>query len=63
MARSRPAQGNNSRPVSPARPRYAAQAGPKVVSRGTVSRPHALPKWSPKPQQAPRRVSSPQTIA
>jgi hypothetical protein len=63
MARSRPAQGNNSKPTKPARPAYASEAAPSVVSVGSVSRPSAPPKWRPKPQSAPRRVTNPQTVA
>jgi hypothetical protein len=62
--RSRPAQGQNSKPVATARPAYTAQPGPSgPVGRGSVSRPKALPKWSPKAQPAPRRVNNPKTIA
>ncbi len=63
MARSRPAQGNNSKPVKPGRARYVSEATPKVVSSGSVSRPAKPPKWSPQNQAAPRRVASAKTIA
>lgn len=65
---SRPAQGNNSRPVPTAAPAYrsgvvssTSAAGttgpdPKVVKVGSVSKPKPLPKWRPKVQAAPRRT-------
>ena len=45
-----------------ARPAYKKLPAPKVVSAGTVSKPKT-PKWRPKAQPAPRRVSNPRTIA
>ena len=40
MARSRPAQGNNSnRPFNRPRPAYKPSVAPTVVSSGSVSRP------------------------
>jgi hypothetical protein len=62
---SRPAQGNNSKPTKPGRPRLAPKfpSALKRVSIGSVSRPKALPKWAPKAQPAPRKVSNPRTIA
>lgn len=46
MARSRPSQGDNSRPKRPGRPAYRADAAPRTVSQGTLSRPHARPAWN-----------------
>lgn len=57
--RSRPAQGDNSRPGKPAAPAYAVDIAPSVVSRGSVSLPKPLPKWKPitqVPDRAPRVV-------
>lgn len=62
---SRPAQGRNSVNTPTARPAYAVEAGPRVVSRGTQSRPKPLAKWNPRTNPAnatPRVVNHPQTI-
>lgn len=58
---SRPAQGNNSnRPYNRPGPAYVPADAPKVVGRGTVSRPVPLKKWNPKtdaPDKTPKVVS------
>ncbi len=59
---SRPAQGDNAtRKNRPPRPAYQPEPAPKVVSRGTVSRPVPLKKWNPQtlPQDKPGRVYTP----
>jgi hypothetical protein len=45
--------------VKPAYKITPPNATPKVVSKGSVSRPKPLPKWRPQAQPAPRRVSQP----
>jgi hypothetical protein len=48
MARSRPAQGNNSNnPSRAARAAYVSDPAPKVVSSGSVSHPKKPPSWRP----------------
>ena len=43
---SRPAQGNNSiAPLNRPRPAYKSDSAPRVVSRGSVSKPTPLPSW------------------
>lgn len=63
---SRPAQGDNSKPVKLGRPAFQSGVGvnatPKPVSLGSVSRPAKRGKWNPKAQPAPRRVSNPRTV-
>ena len=56
---ARPAQGQNtlSHPRKPPtwNPKVdVVNATPTVVSRGTVSKPVPLKKWSPRPDKAPR---------
>lgn len=55
---SRPAQGDNSRPVKPPRPAYKGDPAPKVVSRGTVSNPAKPSAWRPGTlaQDAPPKI-------
>lgn len=53
---SRPAQGRNSDPIKPPRVSFEADPGARlpIVSKGTVSRPRPLAKWSPTAQPAPK---------
>lgn len=55
---TRPAQGQNSIAKRPARPAYVASPAPKVVGRGSLSRPIPLGKWSPstQPKDAPGKI-------